>query len=488
MAGSSLKGKTIRGVAWNSVNTVGNLCIHFVVSILLARMLMPDDYGAVAMVGVFTSVLQIFTDGGLTAAIIRTEDRTEEDKCTIFYYNFVACYIIYGVIFLIAPFIASFYHMPILCKLARVSSLGMLISPLASMQGVHFTINLDFKTPAMISIVCTAVTAALSLWMAYHGFGVWALAVPGVFTTVLRVALLIGIVRWRPTKGFSMTAFRQLFGYSSKLLASQLLNKAYNNITPLIVGRFFSPAQLGIYERAKGWPALPSQTFTGVLQGVTFPVLSKMQDDISRMRRNYRRMLKLSAYLVFPMMVGLASLARPLTVVLITEKWIASVPLMQLICFSMMWYPIHAINLNLLTVTGRSDYFLRLEIIKKVWGLAVMFCSLPFGLTAFCAAGIVSSYVCLFINTYYTKKIIDLGVWQQMKDLLPVLANSMAMGLVSLAVQMPFDNNGAKIAVAIPAAIIYYIATTRYLQTEEYNEMIGIIGAKVPIFNRLKRL
>ena len=293
MAGSSLKGKTIRGVAWNSVNTVGNLCIHFVVSILLARMLMPDDYGAVAMVGVFTSVLQIFTDGGLTTAIIRKEDRTEEDKCTIFYYNFVACYIIYGVIFLIAPFIASFYHMPILCKLARVSSLGMLISPLASMQGVHFTINLDFKTPAMISIVCTAVTAALSLWMAYHGFGVWALAVPGVFTTVLRVALLIGIVRWRPTKGFSMTAFRQLFGYSSNLLASQLLNKAYNNITPLIVGRFFSPAQLGIYERAKGWPALPSQTFTGVLQGVTFPVLSKMQDDSSRMRRNYRRMLKL---------------------------------------------------------------------------------------------------------------------------------------------------------------------------------------------------
>lgn len=478
MEEQSLKSKAVRGVAWSTVNTVSNLLVGFVVGIILARKLMPEDYGAIAMIGVFTSILMMFTDGGLTTALVRKENRTEEDKCTVFYYNFVANYVVYGLIFIAAPWIADFYNMPILCKLARISSIPLLISPIASMQGLHFTVNINFKTPAFIGISANLINAVISIWMAYNGYGVYALAVPGIFVTIFRVVVMIAIVRWKPTKRFSWKSFKELFSFSSKLLASWILSRVYENITPLIVGKFFSPAQLGIYEKAQGWPKLPSQTLTNVLQNSTFPVLSKMQDDIPRLALNYRRMLKLSAYVIFPLMVGLAAVAKPLTIVLVTEKWIDSVLLMQLICISMMWYPIHAINLNILTVTGRSDYFFKLEVFKKIIGLTTMCCALPFGLVAFCSAGIFTSYLHLFINTWYSKKIINVGFVDQMKDLLPMQLNCFVMGALCIVAQMPFDNYLVKLLVAIPVGVIYYLISSQFFCKEQFNELVNIIKRK----------
>lgn len=471
----SLKNKAVKGVAWNSIRTFTTLGINFVVGILLARKLMPSDYGAVAMIGVFTSVLTIFTDGGLTLALVRKENRTEADKATVFYYNIVACYLIYGLIYLLAPFIADFYNMPELCKLTRIVSLGLLVTPLGGIHRMMLTTAIDFKTPAIIGIIANLIMAVIALYMAYTGYGVYALAVPSLFSVLFSTLATIAVVRWKPTVGFSWSSFKDLFAFSNKLLSSQILDVVYNNITPLIVGKFFSSAQLGVYERAKGWPALPSQTFTSVLQGVTFPVLSKMQDDTERLAVNYRRILKLTAFLVFPMMVGLAAVARPLTIVVVTEKWIDSVILMQLVCFSMMWYPIHAINLNLLQVTGRSDYFLKLEVIKKIWGLLVMACALPFGLIPFCAAGIFSSYVSLFINTWYTRKIINLGFTDQMKDLLPILCNCLVMGALCWSVQLLVDDNVYKLLLAIPVGILYYVVSARYFNAEQIKELIDIL-------------
>lgn len=476
-----LKQKTVNGVAWNTINTVSTLAVQFIVGIILARILLPSDYGAVAMVTVFTSILTMFTDGGLTTAIIRKENRTEEDKCTIFYYNIVASYAMYGLLYVVAPFIADFYDLPSLCSLTRISTLGLLIAPFTSIQALHFTINLDFKTPAYINIFCAVASAIIAIWMAYNGFGVYALAVPTVLATALRVIIVIWIVRWWPTTGFSMTSFKELFGYSSKLLASWMLDRIYNNITPLIVGKFFSAAQLGLYERARGWPKIPSETLTGVLQSVTFPVLSKMQHDTQYLAFNYRRIIRLAAFVIFPLLVGLAATARPLTIILVTEKWLDSVLLMQLICLTVMWYPIHAINLNLLTVTGRSDYFLKVEVIKKVWGLIVMCAALPFGLVAFCAAGIASAYVSLFINTWYTKEIIGYGFKEQLRDLLPFLFNNLAMGAICLLVQMPFESNGIKLLVGIPVAVAYYIISSSYVHKEQFNELLEILASKIKI-------
>lgn len=474
MKDASLKSKAIHGVAWNTLNTFLNLGISFVVGIILARLLMPKDYGAVAMVSVFSSVLAIFTDGGLTQALVRKEDRTEADKATFFYYNLLACYLVYGIMFAIAPLIADFYNMPILCKLARVSSLSLLITPFAGIQKIHLTISLDFKKPAFIGIGANIVSSAFAIWMAVNGFGVWSLVIPGLLSALMSTVAFIVIVKWVPKEGFSKASFKNLFGYSSKLLASGLLDRIYGSITPLIVGKFFSPTQLGLYERARGWPTIPSQTFTTVLQSVTFPVLSKIQDDEERLSNSYRRILKISAFIIFPVMVGLAAVAKPLTIVLITEKWLDSVILMQLICFSLMWYPIHAINLNLLTVTGRSGYFLKLEIVKKIWGLIVMICALPFGLVPFCVAGIISSYVSLFINTWYTRRIINFGFIDQLRELLPILANSIIMGTFSMVAQVPFENNVLKLILGVIVGVVYYIISTRFIQKEEYLYTIGI--------------
>lgn len=471
----TLKQKTVKGLAWNTVNMLSNKALTFIIGVILARLLTPADYGMVAMIGVFTSVLTIFTDGGLTMALVRKENRTEADMATVFWYNLVACYILYGILFIAAPYIADFYRMPILKDITRITTIGLLYGPFGGIQGMLLQTRLDFKTPAIIGFSATVLSGITAITMAYYGYGVWALVVQGLVGGFIGMAARIFVVRWYPKSGFSSQSFKELFGFSSKFLASQCLDTVYNNITPLIVGKFYSPAQLGEYERARGWAALPSQTFHGVISSVTFPVLSKMQHDTERLAVNYRKILRLTAFIVFPMMVGLSAVARPLTLFVLTEKWEGSIILLQIICFSMMWWPIHAVNLNLLLVTGRSDYFLRLEVIKKLWGLSVMACTLPFGLVYFVAAGIVSSMFSLVINTYYTGKIIKVGYWKQMGDLMPIFLNCCVMGGLCLLVQQPFEDNAVKLGVAVITGVVYYGLSAWLRKAEEFNELVSII-------------
>lgn len=474
----SLKQKTVKGLAWNTINTLSNKTITFLIGVILARLLIPSDYGAVAMIAVFTSVLGLFTDGGLTTALIRKNDRTEEDCATVFYYNLVACYIIYVIFFCAAPYIADFYNMPNLKDLTRIVTLGLLISPFGGIQSVRLTAAIDFKTPAVIGVCATILSGVIAIIMAYNGYGVWSLAAQGLVGTAITVGAKIYIVRWLPKTRFSKKSFKELFGFSSKMLASSCLETIYQNITPLIVGKYYSPTQLGIYERARGWAALPSSTFTGVLQGVTFPVLSQLQNDDERLTINYRKLLRLSAFICFPLMIGLAAMARPLTLFVLTEKWEGSIILLQIVCFSMMWYPIHAINLNLLMVKGRSDLFFRLEVIKKIYGLIMLCCTLPFGLVIFCCGGIVSSIFSLIVNTYYTGKLIRIGFIKQMKDLMPILINSLVMGALCLLVQQLFDSNLVKLLVAIFTGVVYYLASNYLMSSTELKELVTIIRRK----------
>ena len=257
--------------------------------------------------------------------------------------------------------------------------------------------------------------------MAYMGYGLWALVISGVFSSFFGLIVIVWVVKWYPRTGWSRESFNYLWGYGNKMLASSLLDTAYNNITPVFVAKYYSPADLGVYNRSQNYAIMPSQNITGVIQNVTFPVLSKMQDNDEYLARNYRRMLKTTAFIVFPLMMLLAGLARPLILTMITAKWEACIILLQLMCFSMMWYPIHAINLNLLQVKGRTDLFFRLEVIKKIIGLSILIVTLPLGLVVFCIGGIISSLVCLVVNTYYTGKLINVGYLKQMRDLFPTL-------------------------------------------------------------------
>lgn len=427
MSEDKLKQQTKRGLYWSFFNQFANYGMQFCVGVVMARLLSPSDYGITALPAVFMSIAWIFQNSGLRDALVRKTDMKEEDLSTAFYYSIAIGVFLYLALFFSAPWIADFYKTPVLVPLIRVTALTFLWGPLNTSQNVILKRKLDFKTPAKISIYTKILSAIVGVSMAYIGYGLWALVISGVLSSFLDLVLSWLVVRWVPKTGWSKKSFKYLWGYGNKLIASGLLDTLYNNITPIFIGKYYSPSDLGVYNRACGYAAMPSQNLTGVIQSVTFPVLSKMQHDDEQLARNYRKILKATAFIVFPLMLMLSALARPLVLVMITSKWEPCIILLQLLCFSMMWYPIHAINLNLLQVKGRSDLFLRLEIIKKVVGVFIMAFTLPHGLVVFCCGTIVSSMFSLIINTYYTGKLISLGYFRQMRDLLPVFLLGMVM-------------------------------------------------------------
>ena len=470
MATDSLKQKTTKGLFWSSVERFSNQGMSFFFSVILARLLSPSDYGIIAMVTIFFAVAQSFVDSGFSNALVRKTDRREEDLSTCFYFNIGVGIVAYIVLFLIAPLVASFYNQPILSPIIRITGLGVVLNSLCVVQQALFTIKIDFKSQAKVTLSATIISGIVGVILAYQGYGVWALVWQGVVMTSARMALLWLMSKWRPTTGFSKSSFNYLFGYGSKLLASGLLDTIYNNIYPIVIGKFYTPAQLGNYSRALSFAQLPSSNITSILQRVTFPVLSTIQDDIPRLQANYRRLLKLSAFIVFPLMMGLAAVAFPMIRIVLTPKWEGCSLYLQIICFALMWYPIHAINLNLLQVKGRSDLFLRLEIIKKIVGVCIMCITIPLGITAMCIGMVVSSLISLFINTYYTGKLINIGCLKQIRDLLPILFNSLLMGsMVYLFIQL-FNNDFVKLIVGVFIGAISYIGGASFFSKQELKE------------------
>ena len=471
----NLKAKATRGLFWSSVDRFSSQGISFVFSIFLARILAISDYGIVAMIVVFMAVAQAFVDSGFSSALIRKPDLNEEDKSTAFYFNIVVGLACYGILFIASPLIAVFYDEPLLSPIIRVTGLSIVFNSLCVVQRALFTIAVDLKTQAIISLVCTVISGVVGLVMAYNGYGVWALVAQSTSSTFLNFVLLWFCSRWRPITGFSKASFRYLFNFGSKLLVSGLLDTLYNNAYPIVIGKFYNSAQLGLYSRAQGYASLPSSNITGVLQRVTFPVLSLMQNDDERLALNYRRLLRVSAFVVFPLMVMLAAVAAPLIRVMITSKWDGCVGFLQILSLAMMWYPIHAINLNLLQVKGRSDLFLRLEIYKKIFGVLILTCTIPLGVTAMCWGLVVGSVFSLVMNTYYTGKLIKIGFFMQMKDLLPIILNSVVMGGIAYYIVNKIDNSFISLITACSMAIFFYLTTSYVLKFPELKEVILII-------------
>lgn len=470
MVTDSLKQKTTKGLFWSSVERFSNQGVSFIFSIILARILAPSDFGIVAMIGIFFAVAQSFVDSGFSNALVRKTDRREEDLSTCFYFNIGVGIMSYIVLFLIAPLVASFYNQPILSPIIRITGLGVVLNSLCVVQQALFTIKIDFKSQAKVTLSATIISGIVGVILAYQGYGVWALVWQGVVMTSARMALLWLMSKWRPTTGFSKSSFNYLFGYGSKLLASGLLDTIYNNIYPIVIGKFYTPAQLGNYSRALSFAQLPSSNITSILQRVTFPVLSTIQDDIPRLQANYRRLLKLSAFIIFPLMIGLSVVAFPMIRLILTPKWEGCSLYLQIICFALMWYPIHAINLNLLQVKGRSDLFLRIEIIKKIVGVCIMCITIPLGITAMCIGMVASSLISLFINTYYTGKLINIGCLKQMRDLTPIFINSLIMGgIVYFSIQIS-DNDILQLSLSIIVGVLSYIGGASMITRSELKE------------------
>lgn len=476
--GQSLKDKTVKGVVWSSIDRFTSQGISFVFSLLIARMLMPSDYGVIAMLGIFMAVSGCFIDSGFGTALVRKIDRTETDFSTVFYFNNVVAILFYGLLWLASPIIADFYDLPLLEDVTKVVGLNLIIGALGGIQNAKLSIAIDFKTRAKISVITTLFTGIVGLYLAYCSYGVWALVFQALSSNILRTILLWSYVKWKPQWLFSWKSFREMFSFGSKMLASGLLDTTYNNLYTIVIGKCFNSAALGVYARADGLAQFPSSNITGVLQNVTFPVLSSIQNDEERLAVGYKKLLRLSAFIIFPLMVGLAAVADPFIRLVLTDKWEGTIYYLQILCFSLMWYPIHAINLNLLMAKGRSDYFLKLEVIKKIQGVIILCITVPLGLVAMCYGRIVSSLISLVWNTYYTKKIIGYGYTQQMKDLMHILLHTLVMGAITYWVVCMLPNLWLKLIVGILAGMAYYIAGAYLMKFEEMKELLLILKRK----------
>lgn len=475
---NTLKQKAVRGVLWSTVERFSVQGVQFLIMIVMARLLTPHDYGIIGMLAIFLAVSQSLIDSGFSQALIRKRDRTEVDNCTVFYFNIVVSTLLYVILYVSAPFVADFYDTPQLCPVMRVVCLGIMFNSLAVVQRALFTINVDFKTQAKAALTASVTSGVVGVAMAYHGFGVWSLVTQQLLNLGINTGLLWLLSKWRPQFVYSWQSFHELFSFGSKLLASGLLDTIYRNIYPIVIGKLFSASSLGHYTRAHQFSEFPSSNLTGIIQRVTYPVLCEIQDDDERLSNIYRRFLKLSAFVIFPLMIGLSSVAQPFVNIILGPQWGFCGQLLQIICFSMMWYSIHSINLNLLQVKGRSDLFLRLEIIKKILGVSVLCITAPFGLVVMCYGQIFNSIVALAINTYYTGKLINVGFLRQMRDLLPTMALCLTMFALILSVNSFLPGNMAKLCVGIVLGVAFYSLASYAFKFLELKELLSLVRRK----------
>ena len=471
----SFRQKTITGLKWSAFERFSSQGLAFIFNIVIARILIPADYGIIALIAVFMGVSQVIINGGFAAALIRKQDRTEEDFSTVFYYNVLAGIFLYLLLFIAAPWIADFYKMPILIPVTRVAGLNMIIASFSTIHITKLTIAVNFKTLAKISFISTVITGMVGIFMAYLGYRVWALVFQGLAASVLSTILLWTYVKWKPLMIFSTASFRNLFGFGSKLMLSGLLDTLYNNLYQMIIGKKYTTTDLGYFTRATMLVQLPSNNITEVIQRVTFPVLSEMQQDLKALTSNYQRLLKMSAFIIFPIMVFLIALSEPLVRLILTDKWLPIVPLVKILSLSYMFYQIHAINLNLLKVKGRPELFLKLEVIKKIIITIVLFASVPFGILMMCYGTVLTSVISLVINTYYTGKLIQHGFLKQMNDIGPAFFISLLAGFAAFLPTLYFNNLLLQLCVGLATGFIVLLVGAYFLKIKELSEVKSII-------------
>ena len=476
---SELQHKTFNGLVWTSLESFSLYLFGFVQGVILARRLMPSDYGLIAMTGIFFAVSYTMIDSGFTNALIRKKEHSAIDYSTVYVTNIVLSFLFALLLCACSSWIADFYNQPLLRDIVRVNALYMILQSFIAVQGARMSINLQFKQKSVINVASTISTGILSIIMAFMGYGVWSLVWPIFIGLLVKVFLYRYYQHWFPGIAFSWDKFREFFSYGSKLLASGLLNTVFENIYPIIIGKCYSAGELGHYEKARSYAALPSTTVSGILAKVTFPVLAKVNDNTEMLQGVYRRMIRVSAFVVFPLMIGLAALARPFILLLITEKWAPAIPLLQVLCLSFMWYPIHALNLQLLMVRGRSDLFLKLEIAKKILILAVILIVWRYGVFWMCVGSVFTSYVCLFINTYYTGKLIDVGFAKQMRDIIPSLLNAFVMGLIVYSITLSISNLWIQMILGIAVGAIFYFGIAHLTHSEDFNYCITLIRENI---------
>ena len=427
----SLKRKAYRSTFWSAVDAFGTRGVQFVIGIVLARLLEPAQFGLLAMLTVFMAIAQSLLDSGFSAALIQKKQLSQEDASSVFYFNVVISVIMAVLMCWAAPWIAAFFRQPTLIALSRGMSLVLVINAFGAVQATLLRRNLDFKVQTQISLVSGVGSGAVGILMAYRGFGVWSLVGQQIAAAAIKSAMLWGTNRWRPGFVFCFGSLGQMFNYGMWVMLSGLLNQIFINLYDIVIGRVFSPAALGFYTRARRLEEMPSQTLSQIITRVSFPVFSAIQDDDVRLKNGLRKAISMLMFVNCPVMLGLAAVARPLVIVLLTEKWLPCVPYVQLLCVAGMLLPLHTLNLNMLMAKGRSDLFFNLEVLKKSFVVVSIWIFWRWGITALICGQIITSMLSYLLNSYYTGKFLKYPAIEQLRDvgMYIVLAAAMAGGV-----------------------------------------------------------
>ena len=471
---ASLKHQTINGVLWRIIETGGTQIIQFVISIVLARQILPEQFAQIAMLSIFTAVAGVFINSGFSSALIRKIDRTQIDCDTVFYFNIFVSVISYIILYLIAPFVAQFYEITELKMILRVNSLSLVIGSFAGVHRTLFQARMEFKKLAKYNVLSLIISGSIGIYLSCRDFQVWALVAQALVSVSISTVIIFYCSPWRPSLQFSWTSLKEFFSFGSKLLGSSLIDTTYKNIYSVAIGKLFPHSDLAFYNRANSLKGLSSAFPMSIVQSVTFPALCKLQDDDDVLRSSYRKMLQVGAFVIFPLCLGLGSVSYPLINLLYTNVWIYAASLLEIIVFAGMWYPIHAINLNLLQVKGRSDLFFRLEIFQKIIGVTILCISLPFGLKAMCYGEIVISILCLIVNTHYTGKLLNLGFFEQIKDISPSLLLSLIMFTLCKLSSSLLGDGAISLIISIAVGSIIYIGGAYVLNFKELYMILKI--------------
>lgn len=482
MAEESLKNKTIKGIGWSAIENVTRLGVTFVVSIVLARLLSPEEYDLIGILTIFIAIFNSIVDSGFTNALIRKQNVTDTDYSTVFYTNIVLSAILATVLFFCAKPISIFFERPELVSLTKVMSVVVVINAFSLVQRARTTKALDFKTQTKITFISSIGSGAIGIGMAFMGYGVWALVAQQISNQLLTTLFFWIYNKWIPKFVFSLSSFKEMWAFGSKLLASGLIDTTWKEIYQVVIGKCYSPGTLGLYTRAKQFSDLCSSNLTSVVQRVSYPVLSSIQDDRQRLKGAYQRVIKTTMLPTFVLMLGMAACAGSMIYVLIGEKWLRCVPMLQIICTYGMLYPLHALNLNMLQVQGRSDLFLRLEIIKKIIAIGPLLLGIFVDIYLMLAGSLITSLISYYLNAYYSGPFLNYSIKEQVKDILPSFGVAVAMAIPVYAMSFIQLNPFILLPLQIVAGAIITIAICETTKLPEYIELKGIA---MPIINKV---
>ena len=449
--------------------------VTFVVSVVLARLLDPNVYGTIALVTVFTAILEVFITHGIGTALVQKKDASSVDFSSAFYFNVVASLVLYALLYIAAPAISAFYNRPELTSLVRVISLTLVISSVKNIQHAYVSRNMMFRKFFFATLGGTIGAAIIGIWMAYRGYGVWALVAQSLFNNTMDTVILWVTVKWRPTREFSFASLKQLFSYGWKLLVSELINKGYTELRALIIGKKYTSEDLAFYTKGEQMPKLIVRNINASIDSVLLPTMSKAQDDATRVKNMTSRAIKTSTYIMMPLMVGLAVCAEPVVRLLLTEKWLPCVPFLRIYCFTFAFYPIHTANLNAIKAMGRSDLFLKMETIKKCIGLIALLITMNISVEAMAYSLLFTTMLAQVINSWPNRKLLNYHYGEQIMDMLPQILLSIAMGAMVYALNFLKWNDIPRLALQVLLGVAIYLLGSKLFHIDSYTYLLQTI-------------